>query len=328
MKFNTPLYSVTIAVQTPLDKLSFQEARTLRTEALWHNLSTIMLKEAVAQWLASCKPLTAKNYASGIHQMAGAGFIDMNISLQAFALKEHDAIIDRIKNIPGLSECTKQARAACYISFTRFLNRRTQGIISKATPNREGISKTFYRVREKVATPALSHAQWSQFLNRLHRINKRDCLIAKIILQGGKRVGEVLALTIDNIDYNLHQITFTQSKTKGYHKETVITYPQSVMDELKRYTGERVGLVFITKSGKSIMPNQLAITFQKAGLSAALPFKITPHVLRATTVTYLKREGFSDSDIMKVTGHASAQMIHAYDKSERSENASKKISLV
>ena len=328
MKNNIIVPLVSGTTQARLNKLSLQEARTLKTEALWRNLSSITLKEAVIQWLASCKPLTAKNYASGIHQMAAAKLIDINTSLQAFALCDHDAIIDRIKKIPHLSECTKQARAACYISFTRFLSRRTQGIITKATPNREGISKTFYRVREKVATHALSHAQWSQFLNHLHRINQRDCLIAKIILQGGKRVCEVLSLTTENVDYNSHQITFTQSKTKGYHKETVITYPQNVMDELKKYSGNRVGFVFITKSGKSIMPNQLAVTFEKAGLAAEIPFKITPHVLRATTVTYLKREGFSDSDIMKVTGHASAQMIHAYDKSERSENASKKISLV
>lgn len=72
----------------------------------------------------------------------------------------------------------------------------------------------------------------------------------------------------------------------------------------------------------------LAITFEKAGLKAGIPFKVTPHVLRASTVTYLKGQGFTDSDIMKVTGHASAEMIHAYDKSERAQNASKKINLV
>lgn len=227
-----------------------------------------------------------------------------------------------------MSESSKQARAACYISFTRFLSRRTQGVITKAIPSREGTVKTFYRVREKVATQAMTRSQWSAFLHELNKLNQRDCLIAKIMLQGGKRMSEVLSLCTEQIDHATNEITFIQSKTKGYEKETVITYPHSVFDELKNYIGERGGIVFITKYGKSVMPNQLAVTFEKAGESARIPFKVTPHVLRASAVTYLKREGFSDSDIMKVTGHASSEMVHAYDKSERAQNASKKISLV
>jgi integrase/recombinase XerD len=76
------------------------------------------------------------------------------------------------------------------------------------------------------------------------------------------------------------------------------------------------------------MLNQLALTFEKAGIQAYIPFKVTPHVLRATTVTYLKQQGFADSDIMRVTGHASSALVYAYDKGSRADNASKKVSLV
>lgn len=213
-------------------------------------------------------------------------------------------------------------------SLKNFDSRRTHGIIKKALPSREGTAKTFYKVREKVATEAMTRSQWSNFLHELNEINKRDCLIAKIILQGGKRVSEVLALTTDRIDPTQCEITFTQSKTKGYEQETVITYPQVIIAELIAYIGQRQGRVFITKSNGKILTHQLAITFNKAGIRANIPFKVTPHVLRASTVTYLKREGFADSDIMKITGHSSSQMVHAYDKSERAQNASKKISLV
>ncbi len=46
----------------------------------------------------------------------------------------------------------------------------------------------------------------------------------------------------------------------------------------------------------------LATTFEKAGKIANIPFKVTPHILRATAVTYLKQQDFSDSGIQKVTG--------------------------
>ena len=76
------------------------------------------------------------------------------------------------------------------------------------------------------------------------------------------------------------------------------------------------------------MINQVAVTFAKAGKEAGIPFKITPHVLRASAVTYLKQQGFHDSDIMRVTGHATSEMVYAYDKSARSDNASKKVNLI
>ena len=66
---NNILVSISNTTQARLNKLSLQEARTLKTEALWRNLSSITLKEAVVQWLASCKPLTAKNYAKGNHYL-------------------------------------------------------------------------------------------------------------------------------------------------------------------------------------------------------------------------------------------------------------------
>lgn len=48
----------------------------------------------------------------------------------------------------------------------------------------------------------------------------------------------------------------------------------------------------ITRSGKSVMVIRLAQTFEKAGKEAGIPFKVTLHVLRASTVTYLKQQGF------------------------------------
>lgn len=202
-------------------------------------------------------------------------------------------------------------------------------MISRAIPNKESGAKTFFRVYEKVQTEAMTQAQWLKFFEALEELSPRECLIAKVILQGGKRVNEVLSLKIEQIDFNRRKIVFWQSKTKGLKKETVITYPESIMEKLRTYIGERKeGYVFISRLGKPIDLRWLAVVFAKAGNQAGLSFKITPHVLRASTVTYLKQQGFADSDIMKITGHANSAMVHAYDKSSREDNASAKIWLV
>lgn len=307
---------------------TYEQAQSFKTNSVWNALDRITVEEAIGNWLGTLSHLTQINYNSGMKKLAEQGLINPMMSLQSFALVNYESIVDQIKLIQGWSEATKQARAACYVSFTAYLSRRLQGVVRKAVPNKEKGSKTFFKIREKVETEAMNQAQWLFFLKELGKINPRDCLIAKIILQGGKRVNEVLSLQTHQIDWEKNEITFFQSKTKGCIKETIITYSLSVMQTLKTYLGDRVGNVFVTRSSKSVMLNQLALTFKKAGERANIPFKVTPHVLRATTVTYLKQQGFSDSDIMRVTGHASSALVYAYDKGSRADNASKKVSLV
>lgn len=310
--------------------LTYSNIKNLREEAIWRNLDTMSVEQALDYWYDSMSKLTAINYRSGMRKLIELRFLNPFMSLQQFSQMNHNAVIDSIKKDKSInwSECSRQARAAAYISFTSYLCRQTDGIIKKAIPNREEANKTFKRVHKHVVTEAMTQAQWVSFLTELQKINSRDCLIAKIALQGGKRIGEVLSLPIDKINWNANQITFKQLKTRGAIEETVITYPMSIMNELKLYIGDRQGLVFITRTGKTIPLCQLASTFAKAGNLANIPFKVTPHVLRASAVTYLKQQGFSDSDIQKVTGHASSEMVNAYDKSSRADNASKKVSLV
>ncbi len=307
---------------------SFAQAQSMKEVVIWGNMETLSVGCLLNDWVQTLSYRTRINYQSGIRMLAVAGFINPMISLQAFSLINHDVIIDRIKQVSDWKETSRQARAALYISFTRFLSRRFPGIFKKAMPSREGTNKTFFRVHEKVVTEAMNQAQWTAFFAALELINARDCLIAKITLQGGKRIREVLSLTIDQIDWDKREITFTQSKTKGVRKETVITYPESIMSKLREYIGSRQGFVFVSRNDTPVILNQVAITFAKAGEKAGVPFKVTPHVLRASAVTYLKQQGFADSDIQKVTGHASSEMVNAYDKSSRADNASKKVSLI
>ena len=310
---------------------TFREAKNTKTELEWSALASRTVAEGIELWLSNLSRLTAKNYASGMRQLAFLGYIDISMSLQGFALMNFEAVLDRIKKDPSSewSECSRQARAACYISFTGFLARRFPAIFRKAVACKDGVGKTFYCVRQKVHTKAMTPEQWRSFLVELFQLNPRDSLIARLAIQGGKRINEVLSLNIQQIDWKRGEISFTQSKTKGEIKHTIITYPQSVLNELQEYLAGRVeGLVFVSKSGRPVFLQYIAKTFAKAGLLAGIPFPVSSHCLRASCVTHLKTLNFSDSDIMKITGHASASMVYAYDKSDQAQNASKKVNLV
>ncbi len=320
----------------PAVSFTYEEMKSLKDNHKWNELRNTSVQDALDKWYSMFTEgsLTLKNYRSGINKLVERGYIHREMSLQIFSQINSKAILLCIKKEtpPGKeawSECTRQARAACFISFTNFLCEMTDGMIQKAMPRKVGVDKTFYRFRDEVDTEAMTFVQFTAFLEELEKINTRDCLIAKLTLQGCKRINEVLSVTTDRISWDNSMIHFAQSKTKGAKRNTKITYPRSVMEALKAYIGDRTGLVFVTRNGKKISVDQLENTFSKAGYAAKLPFsKVHPHMLRASAITYLKQLGYSDSEIMKMSGHASAEMVHAYDKSDKADNPSKKVCLV
>lgn len=323
--------SHTLLANPVIDSFSHKQAQEMKSEYLWELLGRKSVNDVMQDWLTTfSNPSTKKSYASGMSELAKLGIFNPDVSLKLFSLQNHSATVDAIKQVSnGWSEASKQQRAAAFISFTGFLNRQTEGIIKKALPAKDGEKRTFFRIRQHVKTHAFGdREEWTRFLSELEKINRRDYLIAKILLQGGKRLSEALSLTTDQIDYENGTITFRQKKTKGTEIYTVISYRHEILNELKKYIGSREGVVFVTTSGRSIRQNQIQRNFKKAGERCCFSFKVTPHVLRATAVTFLKQQGFSDSDIMKVTGHADSKMIRMYDKSSLSDNASKKINLI
>ena len=297
------------------------------------------LKAAIEDWLRNLQGETRRNYAYYVSDLMRRGIVpetdaEGNVfTVGHFNHIPHEQRVDYIKTVQDWSEGTRQVRAACYISLTAYLGRISQGWFRKAEPSTLASNKTFYSVRDKCATRALSLHDWHRFIAALYQINERDALIAKTMLQGAKRISEALSLRIDQIDFDKRLINFKQSKTGGTLREIPITYPVNFIAEMQEYiekTREDRGsadLVFITNKGKGVFRTQLNATFDKASKAVKLP-KINPHVLRATWVTLAKEQGVPDSEIMKVTGHTSAKMIYAYDKKSAAENYSKKLVLV
>lgn len=312
-----------------LDSLTYQQVEILKKEAVWRNLAEILLERAVDEWLATLSPLTAKNYAAGVRVLSRTKILDLQQTLQRFALENHEAALDRIKALRGMSEGTKQARAALYIALTRFLSRRTEGVIRKAVPSREGATRTFWRIRDKVLAEALTREEWQRLIQALEHLNRRDALIAKLCIQGARRIREVLELQMEQLNWEKRQVTFVQSKTKGLIKETVVTVPERVCEELRGYVGEREeGWVFTTASGGPVGYTQILESLKRAAQKAGIQKRVHPHVLRTSTITYLRGQGYQDFEIQRLTGHRSTQMLNAYDKTDQEENVSKRVELV
>jgi len=290
------------------------------------------LSKMIEGWLSNLKAGTRRNYAYYISDLMLRGFIP-NSTVGFFNKIPHEANIDKIKTISGWSESTRQVYASCYISLTAYLNRISQGWFRRALPSNLASNRTFYQVRDKCATEALTLSEWHRFIDVLEKINLRDSLIAKCMLQGAKRISEVLNVTEDLLDFDKGIIRFAQSKVGGTIRWMPISFPKPFLNALKDYLyltqNQRSdsNLVFITNQGKKVHRSRLNFSFYKASELAGIK-KVTPHVLRASWVTFAKTQGVPDSEVMKVTGHSSSKMVYAYDKSSAENNYTKRLVLI
>lgn len=297
------------------------------------------IKAVIKQWLSNLNAGTRKNYAYYVDDMIRRKIIlefdpkGNPFSVGNFNNFPHELIIDHIKKIEEWSEGTRQLHAACYISLTAYLNRITQGWFRRATPSKLAANPTFYQVRDKCATEALTLVEWHRFIDSLLTINHRDSLVARCSFQGAKRISEVIDATLDNIDWEKNIIHFRQKKTGGTIKEIPISFPQHFMDELKSYIHSTSKIrkdspyLFVTRTGRRVTRLRCNYSFERASQKAKIK-KVTPHMLRTTWVTIAKNQGVQDTEIMKVTGHTSSKMIYAYDKTSLEDNYTKKLLLV
>jgi integrase/recombinase XerD len=313
----------------PKKNLPIIRAPEVQVPTLWSNFEDIAIRDAVYYFLQTLSPSTARAYESAFEMFYEKKFLNPFMYLNELALLNLENVLDNIRENSRGVESTKQARAAAFISFTAFLQRRTRGVIRKAIANKEKASPTFKAQKHKSTANALSTEECFRFLSSLKKLNFRDYLVAKATLQGAKRIGEVISARVEDIDWENSRITFLQLKSSEAERRTVITYPKSFMVELKGYLKDRnSGNIFISRNGGHLRQAHLWRSFVTAGVNAEIPFRVHPHSLRATAITHFVERGYSAEQISKVSGHASLKQVVYYDKTEMEKNLTTQISLI
>lgn len=260
---------------------------------------------------------TIKMWQSSFNRLQKEGLLDLSDSICSLYIKSHHFVFDGISRMK-CARATKQRILSAYISFTRFLEPRTKGLIKQAHAEKGSFSK----VRDKATTNALTVKQFRQLLDAFKKRNLRDWLFAGMLLQGAKRLREVMFLQTDQIEWDRRIIHFKQSKKRGMIEIIPIHFSEGFMQSLKEYVGNRTGLVFLNARNKVLDDNVVRKIFRRASQACNLPFVVTPHCLRVTRITQLCQENENERDILKITGHSSSDMIHYYDKTSREKNPS------
>jgi len=213
--------------------------------------------------------------------------------------------INRIfASIRSFCDYTEQRRCILDIDITK-----TPHISKQAAPKSIEV-EDIERIRLKVANSRKASAQ-------------RDLAIVDMLQYTGIRVGELVTLTKDNIEYDkyLKEYSIHIVKSKNGESRKIPMSKGRFEKTIKRYLDSRnddCEFLFINHRQKHLTTRSIQLLLQEYG--------ITPHMLRHTFCTRLARDNESDpSMIAQLAGHSIAvaqrytkptmtQMSNAIDK--------------
>ena len=167
--------------------------------------------------------------------------------------------------------------------------------------------------RQRFLTPI----ELERLLDVLEILSCRVYRIALISMHTGMRVGEVLRMRGQDVDFEnrLIHVDGKMGKRAAFMDDTVINVLQSIVPV------RPADLIFTTAKGLQIRPNALTHTFTKAvnilGLNDGITdprFKVVIHTLRHTFCSWLASQNVPLYTIGKLMGHTSLRSTQRYAK--------------
>lgn len=145
----------------------------------------------------------------------------------------------------------------------------------------------------------------------------RDAAILELLYSTGIRLGELLGLSLGDIDNDGGTIKVTG---KG-RKQRIVPFGSHARTALNRYLecrgvlasrGERTGRLFLTVRGKPMNPKGVNILMNKYIARVSEIEKKSPHVLRHTFATHLLNRGADLQAVKELLGHESLSTTQIY----------------
>ena len=147
-------------------------------------------------------------------------------------------------------------------------------------------------------------------------LGQRDRLILEMLYATGVRVGELVKIKIDYIDFGRKNIIILG---KG-NKERFVTYGEYCEESLKNYIQDgRVALnikdsktLFLNNQGGNLTERGVRYILNQLIQKTSIQKKISPHMIRHSFATHLLNEGCDLLTVQKLLGHESIKATQIY----------------
>lgn len=152
------------------------------------------------------------------------------------------------------------------------------------------------------------------FIREAYEQDGRTGLMLRTLLETALRVGEFVALQIEDISFAERLLTVRSGKGNR-RREVPIT--QSLARELRIHIGGRnTGPLFASPRGGGYSTRRIQQIVKEVAYSARIEKRIFPHLLRHTMATRLVNGGMPMEHVRKILGHESTDTTQIYAETE------------
>lgn len=140
-------------------------------------------------------------------------------------------------------------------------------------------------------------------------------IMIKTLLYTGIKVGELIRVKINDIDFDLCQIRINQGKVG---KDRIVPFPFSFREVLSMYVvqmnDKKSVYLFESSWKKGYSDRGIRKILMKYTQEAGIEGSVSPHKLRHFLLTWLKKQGIDDALIQPYSGHESRQSLEIYSR--------------
>jgi integrase/recombinase XerD len=270
---------------------------------------------------------TVRAYQSDLVQF----HLHMNDVSTAEITPEHlETYLDKLGDGPYRDTSIRRKVAALKVFF-RFLEE--QGIVGESPARKLKIKKpvenrvpTVLSNREVRALLAAPKEQVEELAvardNSAGSRNRyfcavRDNLIIELLFSTGIRIGELVALSVSDVDIDKNTIQITGRATRG---RAVSLAAENVLASLRQYLDLRsertlaTPALFVGRSGTRLTIYSIENIFKKHVRLAEIKRHVTPHSLRHTMAAQLVSSGTDIKEVQEILGHASILSTQVYTR--------------
>jgi type 1 fimbriae regulatory protein FimB/type 1 fimbriae regulatory protein FimE len=137
---------------------------------------------------------------------------------------------------------------------------------------------------------------------RVGRHGHRDATLFLVAYRHGLRVGELVSLRWDQVDFESALLHVTRSKNGTPSNHPIGGKEARALRRLRRANGPATH-VFITERGGAMTAANVRKMVARAGRLAGLPFPVHPHMLRHACGYKLANDGHDTRAIQHYLGH-------------------------
>jgi integrase/recombinase XerC/integrase/recombinase XerD len=145
----------------------------------------------------------------------------------------------------------------------------------------------------------------------------RDNVIIELLFSTGIRIGELVALDVDDVNLESNKLTITGRGTRGRNIEVKFAALIASLTDYMALRAERElenTALFVGRSGTRLTIYSIENIFKKYVRSADIKRHVTPHSLRHTMAAMLINNGTDIRAVQEVLGHASILSTQVYTR--------------